>query len=86
MRQWLIDEACQWWKMWSVRLAALAGVVAAYLAANPSATEELLELLPDGPMRTLASIGIGLFVFALATGARLARQPAKPKPDPEMEL
>lgn len=83
MSRLLIDEARHWWKMWSVRLAAIAGIVAGYLAANPSATEELLALLPDGPLRTFASIGIGLFVFALATGARLARQPAKRSPDDE---
>lgn len=78
----LIDNARVWWRLWSVRLAALAGVVAAYLAGNPDQTQDLLNLLPDGPMRTLASIGVGLFVFALATGARLARQPsvaAEPK-------
>lgn len=61
-------------KAWSVRLAALAGVVAGYLAANPDQTEALLALLPEGPWRVLASAGIGLFVFSLATGARIVRQ------------
>ena len=60
-------------KAGSIRLAALAGVVAGYLAANPDQTEALLALLPDGPMRVLASAGIGLFVFSLATGARLVK-------------
>lgn len=60
-------------KAGSIRLAALAGVVAGYLAANPDQTQELLALLPDGPMRVLASAGIGLFVFSLATGARLVK-------------
>jgi hypothetical protein len=64
----------QLWKAWSIRLAALAGVVAGYLAANPEQTEALLALLPDGPLRVLASAGIGLFVFSLATGARLVKQ------------
>jgi len=62
------------WKAWSVRLAALAGLVAGYLAAHPDQTTELLNLLPEGPWRTVASIGIGLFVFSLATGARLMQQ------------
>ena len=61
-------------KAGSIRLAAIAGVVAGYLAANPDQTEALLALLPDGPLRVLASAGIGLFVFSLATGARLVRQ------------
>lgn len=58
-------------KAGSIRLAALAGVVAGYLAANPDQTQALLALLPDGPMRVLASAGIGLFVFSLATSSRL---------------
>ena len=61
-------------KAWSVRLAALAGIVAGYLAANPEQTEALLALLPEGPWRVLASAGNGLFVFSLATGARIVRQ------------
>lgn len=72
--KYLIDGAENWWRLWSVRLAALAGVVAAYLAANPEQTQELLALLPNGPMRVVASIGIGLFVFATSTGVRLASQ------------
>lgn len=66
--------AQQLYKAWSIRLAAIAGIVAGYLAANPDQTEALLALLPDGPLRVLASAGIGLFVFTLATGARLVRQ------------
>lgn len=61
-------------KAGSIRLAALAGIVAGYLAANPDQTQALLALLPDGPMRVLASAGIGMFVFSLATGARLVRK------------
>ena len=61
-------------KAGSVRLAALAGIVAGYLAANPTQTEALLALLPDGPLRVLASAGIGLFVFSLATGARILQR------------
>lgn len=75
--KYLIDNAGSWWKLYSVRLAALAGVVAAYLAANPDQTQALLDVLPDGPLRVLASIGIGVFVFGLATGTRLMKQPEK---------
>ena len=70
----LIDEARQAWKMLSVQLAALAGIVAAYLAANPDVTQSLLAMLPEGHARVLASAGIGLFVFAMATGAGLIKQ------------
>ena len=71
------DWTQQLFKAWSIRLAALAGLVAAYLAANPDQTQALLALLPDGPARVLASAGIGIFVFSLATGARLAKQGRK---------
>jgi len=81
MNRILIDNAREWYRMWSVRLAALAGLVAAYLAANPDQAQALLDALPEGPARTLASIGIGVFVFGLATGARLARQPPKGAPE-----
>ncbi len=81
----LIDEARQWWRMWSVRLAALAGIAAGYLAANPDVTESILALLPEGPWRVLASAAIGLFVFGAATGARLLRQPVKGCPPTEGE-
>lgn len=73
----LIDEAKQWHRFASVRLAALAGIVAGYLAANPDVTNALLNLLPDGPQRVLASAGIGLFVFASATGTRLLKKVPK---------
>jgi len=69
-------------KAWSIRLAAFAGVVAAFLAANPETTEALLGLLPDGPARVLASAGIGLAIFALATGSRLVRQGGKTTKEP----
>lgn len=75
--KYLIDNAGSWWRFWSVRLAALAGGVAAYLAANPDQTQALLDVLPDGPLRVLASVGIGVFVFGLATGTRLVRQPER---------
>ncbi len=70
----LIEEAAQWHKMASVRLAMLAGITAGYLAANPDQMQALLALLPDGPMRTVASVLVGMFVFSLATGARLVKQ------------
>lgn len=66
-------------RAWSIRLAALAGVVAAYLAANPDVTKQLLDTLPEGPARVWASAAIGLFVFALATGSRLVKQEPKDK-------
>jgi hypothetical protein len=70
----LIDNAHRAHKMASVQLAAFAGIAAGYLAANPEQTQALLDLLPEGPLRVLASAGIGLFVFGLAAGSRVVRQ------------
>lgn len=71
-RETIKAEASALVRLLSVRLAAVAGLVAAFLAASPETTQELLSLLPEGPLRILASAGIGLFVFMLATGARRA--------------
>ncbi len=42
--KYLIDDARQAWKFWSVRLAMLAGVTAGYLSANPDQTQALAPL------------------------------------------
>lgn len=70
----LIDDVHKAHKLASVQLAAFAAVVAGYLAANPDQTEALLALLPEGPLRVLASAGIGVLVFALAAGSRVVKQ------------
>lgn len=79
----LIDEAGKFYKLGSVQLAAVAGVVAAYFAANPAELQKLLNLLPEGPMRVVASIGVGLLVFSTATGSRLLTTKRKDEVDDE---
>jgi len=79
----LVDEASRWYKLGSVQLAALAGVAAGYFAANPNETEKLLNLLPEGPWRVIASIGIGFAVFSAAAGSRLVTKRKKEADDVE---
>ena len=79
----LVDEASKFYKLGSVQLAAIAGMVVAYLAANPNETEKLLNLLPEGPLRILASVMIGMFVFSAATGSRLLTTKKKEQEDVE---
>lgn len=75
MKLTLIAECKLWWKLWSVRLAAVAGVVAAVISAAPGILEWLVnEFLPDGPWRVVTSVAVGLFVFVIPTIARLMPQ------------
>lgn len=76
MRITLIEECRQWWKLWSVRLAAIAGVIAAVLSASPGLLTWLVnEYFPAGPLRIVVSAVIGVVVFVIPTLARLAQQP-----------
>lgn len=79
--KYLIDEANNWWRLWSVRLAALAGALVSYLIAFPDQREALLAMIPDGRWRALAAFLIGFAIFAVPTMTRLAKQPTKEKDD-----
>lgn len=63
-----------WTKLWSIRLAALAGALSGFFIAFPEQREALLSLVPDGPLRTLVAFVIAFIVFAVPTTARLAKQ------------
>ena len=69
----LIDEAGQWYRFLSVKLAVVAGMVSAYFTAYPDKLAEMVNVLPEH-WRPVASVAIGLFVFSAATGARLVKQ------------
>lgn len=76
----LVPEARHWWRMWSVWLAALAGVLATVFTSSPATLQWLVnELLPPGPLRTLLSVVVGLTVFVVPVITRLWAQasPAK---------
>lgn len=61
--------ATHMWKLWSVRLAAFAGVIAGWAATDPQGFARLMETVPEG-VRPL----VGLIVFLAATYTRLAKQ------------
>jgi len=77
----LIEEARQAWKMWSIRIAAIAAILAGVIASNQSIALGLVYFLPEGPWRIVAGIGIGLVVFVIPTVARLVKQEKLEKPD-----
>ena len=76
----LIEEARQFWRLWSVRLAAVAGMLAGYMTAFPEQVQQLFDYVPE-QWRPIASVATGLAVFALPTWLRLMAQPKKECPD-----
>lgn len=70
----LIAECRHWWTLWSVRLAALAGVLAASIMASPQLLLGLIAFVPEG-WRTPAAILTGVVTFIIPTLVRVAQQP-----------
>lgn len=62
------------WKLWSVKLAAVAGILAAVIASNQSIALGLVYFLPEGPWRIVTAIGIGVVVFVIPTITRMMKQ------------
>ncbi|MBB3955926.1 hypothetical protein [Novosphingobium sediminicola] len=73
----LVDDARQAWRWWSVRMAALAGVLAGALVAQPQILTSLVAYVPER-WRPLTSALAGLAVFAAPTALRLLQQGSKP--------
>ncbi len=65
------------WKLWSVKLAAVAGILAAVIASNQSIALGLVYFLPEVPWRIVTAIGIGIVVFVIPTITRMAKQGKK---------
>lgn len=63
----LLNEIRQAWKLGSVKMAAVAGVIATILASNQTIALGLIYFLPDGKMRLLVAGLIGLVVFVIPT-------------------
>lgn len=69
------------WRMWSVRLAAVAGILATILSANPALLLGLIAFMPDGALRYVAAAAVGAVVFIIPTITRLAQQSKLEKPN-----
>ena len=71
----LIKNFRQAWKLWSVRLAAVTAILATIIAANQSIALGLIYFLPpEGPLRTIVAVVIGIVVFVIPTVTRLMKQ------------
>lgn len=77
MSKWLIDEANNWWRFWSVRIAAIAAIVAGVLTASPGLLLGLIGMLPQGIWRTVIAGAVSLVVFVIPTLARIWKQGGK---------
>lgn len=74
--KWTETKLREIWRLWSVKLAALAGLIGGYLTAFPEQREAVLNAIPE-QYRPLAGVLVGFVIFATATTTRLAAQ--KPK-------
>lgn len=75
----LLTELRTLQRYWSVRLAALAALLAAWLVSDPTVLPRLVDTLPEA-WRPVASILVGFATFALPTIARWLPQPPKQGP------
>lgn len=73
----LVPEARDWWRLWSVRLGALASLLFSYLLAYPDILIRTLNELPP-EIRQAFPPAAGLGLFVLVTLVRLYNQK---KPD-----
>jgi hypothetical protein len=72
-RDRFIDDLGQAWRFWSVRLAALAGALAAAIVADPHILVKLVDHLPEDWRPTFAGIAAFL-VFIIPTLTRVTKQ------------
>ena len=76
LRDRLIDDWRQAWRLWSVRLAALAGAIAAAIVGSPQLLLGLIAHAPDR-WRPLAAAAAGVIVFLVPAITRVIRQGGK---------
>lgn len=76
LRARLIDDARQWHKMWSVRLAAFAAALGAAIVAAPQMMLGLLAYVPED-WRPAAAAVTAVVSFVIPTLLRLWKQPGK---------
>lgn len=80
MKPFLIPNWRDSWKWLSVQLAALAGLAAGWIFANPLELLQILYMIPAEVRAGLSPI-VTVVVVAVVVGARLWKQghPGKPK-------
>jgi len=72
----LVEEWRSWWRLWSVRISAVATIIWAYLLASPDVMLSVLNSLPP-ELRDVLPPAAPVAIFALVTIARLIKQGPK---------
>tara|TARA_B100001057_G_scaffold429459_1_gene455577 strand:+ start:67 stop:321 length:255 start_codon:yes stop_codon:yes gene_type:complete len=68
----LIEEAREWWKLVSVKIAALFATLSAVFTANPELLVGLIGVIPVDPLLRLVFAGaVGVTVFLIPVLARM---------------
>lgn len=73
---WLLAELKELWQYYSVRLAAFAAFIVAWLISDPTIFTTISAAVPD-EWRPLAAVLGGFITFSLPTIARRLPQPPK---------
>lgn len=73
----LVDDWKDWWRWWSLRLAALGTAITSVMIAYPDAALSAWNILPEDIKATLppdyiALIGVGIFACSMV--ARVVKQ------------
>ena len=76
----LIEEARQFWRLWSVRVMAIPVLVAGAYATSPGVFIAMADYVPE-QWRPMALFAGTIVMSGLGTWARLVKQPKKECPD-----
>lgn len=82
--KYLIDNACQWWKLWSQRLNAIGIAILSWCAFDPVGVLYVWQMLPCDLREFLPPnfvLFVGMAIFALSMIARMVKQPKLEKRD-----
>lgn len=71
----LIEDCRSWYKLWSIQLAAVAGMIATAIMADPTLILGLVGYIPE-QWRGLAAVLTGLVTFVLPSVVRVLQQPS----------
>lgn len=74
----LIDNARQWWRLWSIRLNALGLAILGWVQFDPVSALAVWNMLPYEARRVLPPnflMIVGMALFALSMLSRLLAQP-----------